>query len=45
MFAPVVTRFITYSIPVPRFAHPYMEAVMAHPHVKAWLEGAYAELG
>lgn len=43
MFAPVITRFITYSIPVPRFAHPYMEAVMGHSDVKAWLEGAYAE--
>jgi len=43
MFAPVVTRFITYSIPVPRFAHPYMEAVLGHPFVHAWLEGAYAE--
>lgn len=43
MFAPVITRFITYSIPVPRFAHPYMEAVLEHPFVRSWLEGAYAE--
>lgn len=43
MFAPVVTRLITYSIAVPRFAHPYMEAVLEHPFVRSWLEGAYAE--
>src|SRR3546814_4003223 len=35
MFAPVVTRFITYSIPLPRFALPYCEAVIAHPHMRS----------
>lgn len=43
MFAPVITRFITYSIPVPRFAHPYMEAVLNHPFMQAWLADANAE--
>lgn len=43
MFAPVVTRFITYSIPVARFALPYMQAVISHPHVQEWIGGAQAE--
>src|SRR3546814_2458565 len=43
MFAPVVTRFITYSIPLPRFALPYCEAVIAHPHMQEWIGGAQAE--
>ena len=43
MFAPVVTRFITYSIPVPRFAANYMEAVLNHPWMKEWIEAAQEE--
>ena len=43
MFAPVVTRFITYAIPVARFALPYMQAVISHPHVQEWIGGAQAE--
>jgi glutathione S-transferase len=43
MFAPVVTRFITYSIPVARFAVPYMQAVISHPHMQEWIGGAQAE--
>lgn len=43
MFAPVVTRFITYSIPLPRFAPPYMQAVVSHPHMQEWIGGAQAE--
>jgi glutathione S-transferase len=38
-----VTRFITYSIPVARFAVPYMQAVVSHPHVQEWIGGAQAE--
>ena len=30
MFAPVVTRFVTYRCPVPPFAAAYMEAVLSH---------------
>ncbi len=40
MFAPVVTRFITYSIPVPRFAAAYMEAILSHPWMIEWIEAA-----
>jgi len=43
MFAPVVTRFVTYSIPVPRFAVPYMEAVLTHPFMQDWLAAAQEE--
>ena len=34
MYAPVVTRFITYAVPVPPFAALYMKAVLSHPHVR-----------
>src|SRR3546814_5681810 len=43
MFAPVVTRFITYSLPVARFAHSYMQAVISHPFMQEWIGGAQAE--
>ena len=43
MFAPVVTRFITYSMPMPRFALPYMQAVISHPHMQDWIGGAQEE--
>ena len=38
MYAPVVTRFLTYSIPVPPFARQYMSDVLRHPHVAEWIE-------
>jgi glutathione S-transferase len=43
MFAPVVTRLITYQLPVPRFAEGYMRAVIAHPWMQEWIGGAQAE--
>ncbi|UXC91092.1 glutathione S-transferase family protein [Sphingobium sp. RSMS] len=43
MFAPVVTRFITYQLPVPRFAEAYMRAVINHPWMQEWIGGAQAE--
>ncbi len=43
MFAPVVTRFITYGVPVPPFAGLYMKAVLSHPHVAAWIDAAQDE--
>ena len=43
MFAPVVTRFVTYSIPLPRFAAPYVDAVLTHPFMQEWLAGAQEE--
>ena len=43
MFAPVVTRFITYGVPVPAFAASYMKAVLSHPHVAEWIDKAQDE--
>ena len=43
MFAPVVTRFITYQLPVARFAQAYMQAVIDHPWMQEWIGGAQAE--
>lgn len=43
MFAPVVTRLVTYSLPVARFAPAYMHAVLAHPFMQDWLAAAQEE--
>lgn len=43
MFAPVVTRFVTYRVAVPPFAAAYMEAVLAQDHVVEWIELAQDE--
>ena len=43
MFAPVVTRFFTYALPVAPFARAYMEAVIAHPFMQDWIGEAQAE--
>jgi len=43
MFAPVVTRFITYGVPVPPFAAIYMKAVLSHPNVNEWIDKAQDE--
>ena len=43
MFAPVVTRFATYSIPLPRFATAYGEAIYAHRFVQDWIAAAQDE--
>lgn len=43
MFAPVVTRFVTYSIPVSQPVADYMSAVLAHPFMRQWIEAASEE--
>jgi glutathione S-transferase len=43
MYAPVVTRFLTYGVRVPNFAGAYMKAVLSHPHVAEWIETAQDE--
>lgn len=43
MYAPVVTRFITYAIPVPAFAAAYMQAVVKHRWMQDWIASAQAE--
>jgi glutathione S-transferase len=43
MFAPVVTRIVTYSLPTARFAARYMQAVIEHPHMQDWIASAQEE--
>ena len=43
MFAPVATRLVTYSVPLPRFVLSYLEALFAHRHVQDWIAGAQGE--
>lgn len=42
-FAPIVSRFLTYGIPVPGFAVTYMQAVWEHDWLQAWVEAAESE--
>lgn len=43
MFAPVVHRFAGYSLPTTPVAQTYVEAMLAHPWMREWTEGATAE--
>jgi len=43
MFAPVVSRFETYAVPLPASARRYADAVLDLPGVKAWYGAALAE--
>lgn len=43
MFAPVLTRIVTYQLPVPRFAPAYMHAVLEHPFMQDWIAAAQEE--
>ena len=43
MFAPVVTRIVTYQLPVARFAVPYMDAVLKHRFMQDWIAAAQEE--
>ena len=43
MFAPVVTRFVTYGVRVPPFAAIYMDAVLHRADVVEWIELAQDE--
>ena len=43
MYAPVVTRFMTYSFTLPGFAQSYADAMMAHPWMLAWYDAASEE--
>ncbi|WP_230292436.1 glutathione S-transferase family protein [Croceicoccus sp. Ery5] len=42
-YAPVVSRFMTYGIGVPKFAQAYMEAVWEHDWMQEWIAGAEEE--
>lgn len=43
MFAPVVFRISGYSLPVEGLARTYVEAMLTHPWMIEWVEGAKAE--
>jgi glutathione S-transferase len=43
MYAPIVTRFETYSIDVDPVSRAYMDAVLGSDAFKAWKEAAFAE--
>jgi glutathione S-transferase len=43
MFAPVVTRFITYGVELPPFAAQYVKAVLSNPDVNDWIDQAQDE--
>lgn len=43
MYAPVVTRLLTYRIPLPADAAAYCDAVVAHRHMAEWHAAAQGE--
>ena len=43
MFAPVVTRFDTYAVPIEGETRAYMDAVLGHPAFQEWRRAALAE--
>jgi glutathione S-transferase len=43
MYAPVVTRFMTYDVKLDSALMPYAEVIMAMPEMQEWIEAAKAE--
>lgn len=43
MYAPVVTRFLTYGVPLDTICAAYCEQIMALPEMKEWVDAALAE--
>ena len=43
MYAPVVTRFLTYDVKLDGQCRAYCAAIMAMPHMQEWVAGAKAE--
>lgn len=43
IYAPVVSRFMTYGVRVPGFALAYMDAVWTHDWMQTWVNAAEAE--
>src|SRR6185295_5805382 len=43
MYAPVVTRFDTYSIPVDPVSRAYMDTILALPAFREWRDAALRE--
>lgn len=44
MYAPVVSRFDTFGVPVPKEVRAYMDRILALPAMQAWRKGAEEEL-
>jgi glutathione S-transferase len=44
MFAPVVSRFITYDVKLDGVAQAYVEAIWALPAMQEWVEAASNEV-
>ncbi len=42
-YAPVVTRLMTYALPVSESTQQYMHTMLQHPAMKLWMEGALQE--
>ncbi|RYY96612.1 MAG: glutathione S-transferase [Alphaproteobacteria bacterium] len=43
MYAPVVTRFVTYAIPRSSVAQDYIDRMLGEPHMAAWIAAAEKE--
>jgi glutathione S-transferase len=43
MYAPVVTRFLTYDVPLDAACKRYCETIMAMPEMREWVAAAQAE--
>lgn len=43
MYAPVVTRFLSYDVAIPQACAEYGQAIMALPAMQEWVEAARAE--
>ena len=43
MFAPVVTRFVTYAVALPAAAQAYADAVLGLAAVREWMDAARRE--
>ncbi|NNG99584.1 glutathione S-transferase family protein [Acinetobacter sp. ANC 5414] len=42
-YAPVVTRLMTYALPVSDSTRQYMQIMLQHPAMQAWIDGALQE--
>jgi glutathione S-transferase len=42
-YAPVVSRFISYQVPVPGFAAAYMQAIWEHDWMRQWVAASESE--
>jgi len=43
MFAPVISRFVTYRFPVGDSERAYMDAILSNTHFQTWMQAAEAE--